>query len=367
MKSNLNKIGKYVRFPLSRVHIELTNICNFDCIFCPKSRMTREKGFMKYELAKKIIDELAENNITEKITFHIMGEPFMHPNIFDVMEYGIRKGIMIGLTTNGSYLTPENSDRLVRLGIDQTNISLQTPDKDSFKLRKAGNLTFDRYSQQTIDYIENLRSNNKNTVVKIHFLNTKYSGSVRPLLGEVNVINDTKTLQDCMKIWIKRIYQIKEIKNSKTEDRVLKGIDRITTNRWNVLEIAPNIFFETYVLDNWGNALTKSPVIKAKFGYCSALTDHFGILWNGDIILCCKDFDGKTSMGNVNEIRITDILNSDEVVSIVRGFKRFRIIHPHCMRCIGGSSLASSILKQINSIFLWKILKGYFYHQKRLF
>ncbi|MBI5183986.1 MAG: radical SAM protein [Nitrospinae bacterium] len=367
MKGNLNKIGRYVQFPLSRVHIELTNICNFNCIFCPKSIMTREKGYMRYDLVKRIIDELAENNITEKITFHIMGEPFMHPNIFDAMEYGIKRGIKIGLTTNGSYLTPENSDKLIRIGIDQINISLQTPDEDSFRLRRAKDLTFERYSQQTIDYIRDLRKDHEEKIVKIHFLNTKYSGSVRPAIGEINVINDTKTLQERMKIWTKRIYQIEGIKDRITEDRVLKGIDRITINRWNVLEIAPNIFFETYLLDNWGNAMAKRPVVKGRFGYCSALTDHFGILWNGDFVLCCRDFDGKTIMGNVNNLRIIDILNSEEVVFIVKGFKRFRIIHPYCMRCIGGSSLASSILRQVNSIFLWKILKGYFYYQRRLF
>ena len=73
------RIGELVDFPLQRVHIELTNVCNFDCTFCPKQEMTRKYEYMEYERVCGIIDQVAEYNLAEKITFHVMGEPFMHP------------------------------------------------------------------------------------------------------------------------------------------------------------------------------------------------------------------------------------------------------------------------------------------------
>ena len=40
------KINQLVQFPLQRIHIELTNVCNFDCTFCPKQEMTRKYEYM---------------------------------------------------------------------------------------------------------------------------------------------------------------------------------------------------------------------------------------------------------------------------------------------------------------------------------
>ena len=44
------RFGELVKFPLQRIHIELTNVCNFDCTFCPKQEMTRHYEYMDFEL-----------------------------------------------------------------------------------------------------------------------------------------------------------------------------------------------------------------------------------------------------------------------------------------------------------------------------
>ena len=77
------RFGELVKFPLQRIHIELTNVCNFDCTFCPKQEMTRHYEYMDFEKVCGIIDEIAEYNMAEKITFHVMGEPFMHPRFLE--------------------------------------------------------------------------------------------------------------------------------------------------------------------------------------------------------------------------------------------------------------------------------------------
>ncbi len=72
----------HLDIPIQRVHIELTNICDFNCIFCAKSIMKRSQGYMDKELAMRLISEVHENNVCEKITFHVMGEPTLHPDFF---------------------------------------------------------------------------------------------------------------------------------------------------------------------------------------------------------------------------------------------------------------------------------------------
>jgi MoaA/NifB/PqqE/SkfB family radical SAM enzyme len=62
-----------------RIHVELTNKCNFSCVFCPDARMTRKRGFMDEALACKVLDEISELDLAEKVTFHVMGEPLSTP------------------------------------------------------------------------------------------------------------------------------------------------------------------------------------------------------------------------------------------------------------------------------------------------
>ena len=90
------RFGELVQFPLQRIHIELTNVCNFDCTFCPKQEMTRHYEYMDFERVCGIIDEIAEYKMAEKITFHVMGEPFMHPRFFEILEHAAERGVKTG-------------------------------------------------------------------------------------------------------------------------------------------------------------------------------------------------------------------------------------------------------------------------------
>ncbi|MFQ5717597.1 MAG: radical SAM protein, partial [Nitrospinales bacterium] len=146
-KAVYGRIAELARFPLQRIHIELTNVCNFDCTFCPKQEMTRKYEYMDYERVTAIVDEVAEYNLAEKITFHVMGEPFMHPRFFDILDHAARLGVKTGITTNGTYLDGEVADRLGSVQASQINISLQTPDEESFKTRKARKMDFEQYKE----------------------------------------------------------------------------------------------------------------------------------------------------------------------------------------------------------------------------
>jgi len=48
----------HLQIPVKRVHLELTNICEFNCQFCPKAKMTRAFGSIETGFAKQIISEL---------------------------------------------------------------------------------------------------------------------------------------------------------------------------------------------------------------------------------------------------------------------------------------------------------------------
>ncbi len=91
----------HLEIPLQRVHTELTNVCDFNCRFCLKSEMKRPFGFMETDLAKGVITEISSNHICEKITLHIMGEPTIHPDFFEILDHPESVGVKVGLTMNG--------------------------------------------------------------------------------------------------------------------------------------------------------------------------------------------------------------------------------------------------------------------------
>ena len=64
------------------INIELTNMCNLRCPVCPTHfAMTRERGFMDFELFKSIIDEFKNVNLKPGIIMIFAGEPLLHKNV----------------------------------------------------------------------------------------------------------------------------------------------------------------------------------------------------------------------------------------------------------------------------------------------
>ena len=359
------RFGELVKFPLQRVHIELTNVCNFDCTFCPKQEMTRHYEYMDFDKVCGIIDEIAEYNMAEKITFHVMGEPFMHPRFFEILDYAAQLGVKTGITTNGTYLDEDQAIKLEKVTASQVNISLQTPDEESYKTRKARRMKFDEYHNRILEFIGACLKQTKPPKIKVHFLNTSIKTEVPGedwTVGTMSVINNTKELRKTFRYWANEVHKICPPLNSEEKSIVKKKIDKLSTFKWNVVEIAPNISFETYILNTWGNAFTESDaVVTSKTGYCSALNDHFAILCSGDLTYCCVDYNGNTKAGNVFENPITEIMNSQPVIDAVEGFNKLKVVHPYCQKCLGGSTWFKSLVNSVGSIVIWKYLKGFFY------
>ena len=89
----------------------LTSKCNSKCKHCYNASGMQEFKGISFEEAKKIVDKLAENGI-ETINYGT-GESGLIDYFWDLVEYTYNKGIIQGLTTNGSSIN-ENTIEFVK-------------------------------------------------------------------------------------------------------------------------------------------------------------------------------------------------------------------------------------------------------------
>ncbi len=112
------------------IQVEPTNRCNFDCIMCIR-RSWSEVEFtdMNLDLYRKIVDE-SRGKIT-RLDLYGFGEPLCHPRFSDMVKYareGLGSEVELLTVTNGSLLTPEVSEKIVRYGMNTIVFSIDTID-----------------------------------------------------------------------------------------------------------------------------------------------------------------------------------------------------------------------------------------------
>ena len=86
---------------LKKAYLEITNVCNLRCSFCPGSR--RPQGFLTLEQFRILAGRLRPH--TQYLYLHLMGEPLLHPQLEQLLETGEELGFRIMITTNGTLLS----------------------------------------------------------------------------------------------------------------------------------------------------------------------------------------------------------------------------------------------------------------------
>lgn len=95
---------------ITRCYLEITNVCNLNCVFCPKT--TRPKHTMTMEQFDTLTTRLMGE--VKFLYFHLMGEPFLHPLLPQFVLMAREKGFVPVITTNGTLMT-QRADMLEAL------------------------------------------------------------------------------------------------------------------------------------------------------------------------------------------------------------------------------------------------------------
>ena len=143
---------------------DITNVCNSKCVHCPHSvafgNNVSDKSYLDIDIFKKAIDECKGRDM-QLIRITADGEPLIHPELFEMIDYAFEKGVgPVGLTTNGSLLTKDKAERLAESGLFMVDVSLDAFNKETYDKVRNG-LPFNKVIDNVkylLDYKEKANS-----------------------------------------------------------------------------------------------------------------------------------------------------------------------------------------------------------------
>jgi len=282
---------------INTVFIELTNHCNCQCKSCPQSiGLSRLKGYMDFNLFKKIVDEAW--TISSTINLSFFGEPTLHPEFLRCLEY-LRKrpvGKSIVIFSNFLNVTQEIMDGII----------CATPKKVHLSINAATSQTYDtiRPGKFCVDLNGEVFVNNRFEILcskVIHWFNTPN----RPITRhEFTVASySVHELKAFVKMWLPFL---------KTGDEILtKG-----------------------VLSYGGTMLNEPFLISSPCGMWGS-QNYLVVDWQGNVSPCFLDNDMQLIIGSVLQDSLKNIQKSQKRKDI-RQQSLDRAIKP-CDTCLDAS------------------------------
>ncbi|MHA1279977.1 MAG: radical SAM/SPASM domain-containing protein [Candidatus Helarchaeota archaeon] len=261
------------------VIVDLTNACNMACIHCAHPIIKKEPGykpeFIKREVFEKIVEEVAQHEI---LLFRIAsdGESLLHPQFFELLALAKSAEIRpIDLTTNGMLLNEANNQKLIEIGLDVIDVSIDAFTKETYeKIRKKGD--FYRVRHNTLDLIK--QRNQSRSPLKIFVSIIK-----QPL--------NQHEIDDFVAFWSGKV------------DFVL----------------VRNLCDEVGIVDIVSEWQAKTRTTEKRWP-CPQLWKRVTVNHNGDIRFCVEDWRNETVIDNILRKSIQEIWQGPE-------YKRLRELH----------------------------------------
>jgi len=114
------------------IQVDLTNDCNTDCVACwCRSPLLFENHMpakvedevLPLEMTKQLLDDAADLGVKE-IYYAGGGEPFMHPDILEILEYTKDKGMVAFANTNFIFMDEDVIEHVIDIGLDHFTVSM---------------------------------------------------------------------------------------------------------------------------------------------------------------------------------------------------------------------------------------------------
>lgn len=267
---------------ITRCYLEITNVCNLDCVFCPKT--ARAKHTLTMEEFDTLTSQL--NGEVKFLYFHLMGEPFLHAQLPQFVKMAKEKGFVPVLTTNGTLLSqrPDMLDALPH----KIQISLHSHEGN-------GKADLERYIDDVMTFA--IEAAHRRCVIVLRLWNE----------GGHNSMNDTIL------------------------NLIANHVPQPWTKRHDGWKLADYLYIENDNMFEWPD------LQHATYGeeevFCYALRNQIGVLVDGRVVPCCLDHNGDISLGNLFDQSLEQILASPRAMAIYQGFTNHIAVESLCQRC----------------------------------
>lgn len=269
-----------------RAYVEITNICNLRCAFCPGTK--RPERFMPPEEFRILARRLRPH--TGFLYLHVMGEPLLHPQLGELLEIGAAEGFRLCLTTNGTLLEQRH------------DLLLSAP-----VLHKLS--------------------------VSLHSMEGNNAGALGGYL--TGVWESVQALSQAGIICALRLWNIGGQETRNGEILSFLG-DRLGTHpldlpqlRRGSWKLGQRLYLEQAEKFDWPEL--EGPERAA--GFCLGLRDQVAVLVDGTVTPCCLDHEGDIPLGNLLAEELDGILASPRARAICDGFSQRRPSEALCRRC----------------------------------
>lgn len=290
-----------VAYP-STVMLELTNHCNLHCTTCPREYdygKQMDKGYIKLDEAKKVVDELWP--YLDSIGLTGMGETFLYKDINAIVDYikTKNKGIIISLSTNAMIPNFLEQVKNVIGKVDTIQVSI-----DGLN---------DVYESIRLNASFNVLDTNLKQLVKLCQL-TDTAIMLNMVVTKENYHQMHSMVEYAEEIGIQylnfTLFNLGSVTNVDS-DYYMFYASKEFLNEYNKVENTRKKLKEIEIT-NWD---FKS---KNEFKKCVFPWTHFYICWNGYVTPCCsKPFPKEMNFGNVFDVTVMNVLNG-------KSFREFR-------------------------------------------
>jgi MoaA/NifB/PqqE/SkfB family radical SAM enzyme len=275
-------------FP-QQVVIEVTAACDQNCIYCGRTFMERPKKTMRPEVFRKIVDEVARENPYCEVWPTFMGEALLlGERLFKLIRYAREVGCQkITLNSNGNRLTEANVEGLLSCGLDRFIVSCDGHTRETYeKIRRGGQ--FERLYGGIHRLLETMRARNlKRPLVELQF----------------SVFEENEHEVEAFKhYWL------------------AQGV---------VVKSRPKVYWSGMVDGGEHRVSTDASRVP-----CLWAMDTMAIHWNGSVVQCAIDCDGKSVAGSVERSSLKEIWNGP--LGWTRELHlqgRFRELPEACRKC----------------------------------
>lgn len=267
---------------ITRCYLEITNICNLDCIFCPKT--VRAKRSLTPQEFDCLTDRLRGE--VKFLYFHLMGEPLLHRHLPQFIVTAREKGLIPVLTTNGTLL--DKAQDVIGALPHKVQISLHSHEGN-------GKENFAEYINGVMRFAKEAAS--RGTII-------------------------------VLRLWNQGGY---DTANARLVELLEQHMPRPWVERHDGWRMADNIYLEYDRMFEWPDSEGEERVCEEAF--CYALRNQIGVLVDGTVVPCCLDHNGDIPLGNLFEQPLAEILASPRATAMYDGFTRHEAVEPLCRRC----------------------------------